>query len=143
MPVRAPEGCSAVYSGSAPNRQTCSLIIDDGNVVPVRRTKDNVPGIAAGAAMAPSRSARSTRSATRSPGDIVVTSGVGGLYRPNIPVAVVARLDGDRAVAIPLANPARIELVAVQRPYKPTAEPAQGSDATRQAEPVPQAAPAP
>ena len=55
------------------------------------------------------------------PGDVLVTSGIGGLYRPNIPVAVVARLEGDRAVAIPLANPSRIELVAVQRPYRPTA----------------------
>lgn len=119
MPVRAPEGLVGRVLRVGANTADVLLIIDDGNVVPVRRTKDNVPGISRGRGDGTVEiRALNTESNPFKPGDIVVTSGIGGLYRPNIPVAVVARLEGDRAVAIPLANPSRIELVAVQRPYQ-------------------------
>ena len=144
MPVRAPEGLLGRVLRVGANTADVLMIIDDGNVVPVRRTKDNVPGISRGRGdgTVEIRALNTERNPFK-PGDIVVTSGVGGLYRPNIPVAVVARLEGDRAVAIPLANPARIELVAVQRPYKPTAEAPLGSGTSPQPAPVSQAASAP
>ena len=121
MPVRAPEGLIGRVLRAGPNSADVLMIIDDGNVVPVRRTKDNVPGISRGNGDGTVEiRALNTESNPFKPGDIVVTSGIGGLYRPNIPVAVVARLEKDRAIAIPVANPSRIELVAVQRPYRPT-----------------------
>lgn len=122
MPVRAPEGLIGRVLRTSPNTADILMIIDEGNVVPVRRTRDNVPGISHGRGdgTVEIRTLNAERNPFR-PGDVLVTSGIGGLYRPNIPVAVVARLEGDRAVAIPLANPSRIELVAVQRPYRPTA----------------------
>lgn len=133
MAVRAPEGLVGRVLRVGANTADVLLIIDDGNVVPVRRTKDNVAGISRGRGdgTVEIRALNTERNPFK-PGDIVVTSGVGGLYRPNIPVAVVARLQGDRAVAIPLANPSRIELIAVQRPYKATAdtEPADGAAPT-------------
>src|SRR3546814_18862150 len=52
------------------------------------------------------------------PGDIMVTSGTGGLYRPNIPVAIVLRIDRDAAIAVPLANPAKVETVIVQHIFQ-------------------------
>ncbi len=122
MPVRAPEGLIGRVLRTGPNTADLLMIIDEGNVVPVRRTRDNVPGISHGRGdgTVEIRTLNAERNPFK-PGDVLVTSGIGGLYRPNIPVAVVARLEGDRAVAIPLANPSRIELVAVQRPYRPTA----------------------
>ena len=38
-------------------------------------------------------------------GDIIITSGTGGLYPPLVPVARIVRLDDDGAIAVPLADP--------------------------------------
>ena len=131
MPVRAPEGLIGRVLRAGPNSADVLMIIDDGNVVPVRRTKDNVPGISRGNGDGTVEiRALNTESNPFKPGDIVVTSGIGGLYRPNIPVAIVARLEKDRAIAIPVANPSRIELVAVQHPYRPTQQEAAKDAAT-------------
>jgi rod shape-determining protein MreC len=54
-------------------------------------------------------------------GDIVVTSGTGGLYPPNVPVARVVRLDDDGAIAVPLADPANVSFALVEQPYQPAA----------------------
>ena len=123
MPVRAPEGLIGRVLRVGANTADVLMIIDDGNIVPVRRNGDNVPGISHGRGdgTVEVRALNAERNPFK-PGDILVTSGIGGLYRPNIPVAVVARLDGERAIAIPLANPSRIELVAVERPYRPSPE---------------------
>ena len=53
------------------------------------------------------------------PGDILVTSGTGGLYPPNIPVAIVVQRQDDGALARPLADPAKVDAVSVLRPYTP------------------------
>lgn len=133
MPVRAPEGLVGRVIRSGPNTADVLLLIDEGNVVPVRRTSDNIPGISSGRGdgTVEIRALNTERNPFR-PGDIVVTSGIGGLYRPNIPVAVVARLEGDKAIAIPLANPSRVELVVVQAPFRPV-EAARESAAQAQA----------
>jgi rod shape-determining protein MreC len=120
MPVRAPEGLIGRIITTSPNTADVLLLVDEGNVVPVRRTRDNIPGISRGRndGTVEIRPLNAERNPFR-PGDVLVTSGVGGLYRPNIPVAVVARVAGDVAIALPLANPARVELVAVQAPCRP------------------------
>jgi rod shape-determining protein MreC len=134
MPVRAPEGLVGRVLRAGPNTADVLLLIDEGNVVPVRRTTDNIPGISSGRGdgTVEIRALNTERNPFK-PGDVVVTSGIGGLYRSNIPVAIVARLEGDRAIAIPLANPSRIELVVVQTPFQPAEverqEPVQGTPA--------------
>ena len=60
------------------------------------------------------------------PGDILVTSGTGGLYPPNIPVAIVVRRQDDGALARPLADPGKVDAVSVLRPYTPDNIEAQG-----------------
>ncbi len=140
MPVRAPEGLVGRVLRVGPNTADVLLIIDEGNVVPVRRTSDNIPGISSGRAdgTVEIRALNTERNPFK-PGDVLVTSGIGGLYRPNIPVAIVARLQGDRAIAIPLANPSRVELVVVQSPYRPEeaarVEAAQAAEASNAAAP--------
>jgi rod shape-determining protein MreC len=54
-------------------------------------------------------------------GDIVVTSGVGGIYPPRIPVAIVTSATKDIAIARPLAHPAQIDYAIVQNIYEPAA----------------------
>ena len=120
MPVRAPEGLIGRVIAVSPNTADALLLVDEGNVVPVRRTKDNIPGISHGRddGTVEIRALNTERNPFK-PGDIVVTSGVGGLYRPNIPVAIVARIQGDRAIALPLANPARADMIVVLHPFRP------------------------
>ncbi|HEX7853633.1 MAG TPA: rod shape-determining protein MreC [Sphingobium sp.] len=122
MPVRAAEGLVGRVLWVGLNTADVLLLVDNENVVPVRRAKDNIPGISRGMddGTVEIRALNAERNPFR-PGDIFVTSGIGGIYRPNIPVAIVARTEGDRAVAIPLANPGRVELVIVQRTFQ-TAE---------------------
>src|SRR3546814_18214858 len=67
----------------------------------------------------------------------MVTSGTGGLYPPNIPVAIVVRRQHDGALARPLADPGKVDAVAVLRPYTPDNIEAQGRPA-----PAPLPAPA-
>ncbi|HTH27797.1 MAG TPA: rod shape-determining protein MreC [Sphingobium sp.] len=120
MPVRAPEGLVGRVLWTSPNTADVLLLVDSENVVPVRRTRDNIPGISRGLddGTIEIRPLNADRNPFR-PGDVFVTSGIGGIYRPNIPVAITARVDGDRAVAIPLANPGRAEIVAVQSSFQP------------------------
>jgi rod shape-determining protein MreC len=128
MPVSAPEGLVGRVLRVGPNTADVLLLIDEGNVVPVRRTSDNIPGISSGRGDGTVEiRALNTESNPFKPGDVLVTSGIGGLYRPNIPVAIVARLEGDRAVAIPLANPSRVELIVVQTPFRPAEAVAAGT----------------
>jgi rod shape-determining protein MreC len=135
MPVRAPEGLIGRVVAVSPNTADVLLLLDAGNVVPVRRLKDNVPGIARGMGdgSIELRALNSERNPFV-PGDVLITSGIGGLYRPNIPVAIVARTAADRAIAIPMANPARVELVVVQQPFRalpvPAPAPAEAESAT-------------
>jgi rod shape-determining protein MreC len=55
------------------------------------------------------------------PGDFIITSGTGGLYPPLVPVARVSRLDGDNAIALPLADPRAVSFAIAQQPYEPEA----------------------
>ena len=119
MPVRAGEGLVGRVLWVGLNTADILLLTDNENVVPVRRAKDNIPGLSRGLddGTVEIRALNADRNPFR-PGDIFVTSGIGGIYRPNIPVAVVARIQGDSAIAIPLANPGRVEIVAVQRTFQ-------------------------
>lgn len=121
QPVRGPEGLVGRIYEAGPNTANVLLLTDPENIVPVRRTRDNIAGISTGLGdgsleIRPLSMGRNPFK----PGDIMVTSGTGGLYRPNIPVAIVLRIDGDAAVAAPLANPAKVDTVIVQQVFQPS-----------------------
>lgn len=129
MPVRAPEGLIGRIYSVGPNTAEVLLLTDHSNVVPVRRAKDNIAAISTGRDDG-SLDIRPLTAGSNpfKPGDIMVTSGTGGLYQPNIPVAIVVRVQGDSAIGVPLANPARVEAVIVQLPYEErVTRPADGS----------------
>jgi rod shape-determining protein MreC len=56
-------------------------------------------------------------------GDMLVTSGVGGIFPPDIPGGEVVRIEGEFAIARPLASPARVDYAIVQPLFQPAAVP--------------------
>ena len=131
MPVRAPEGLIGRVLILGPNSADVLLITDSQNIVPVRRARDNVGGISTGLddGTMEIRPLNAGSNPFR-PGDVLVTTGTGGLYSPNIPVAVVVAVRRDAAIAVPLASPARVETVMVERPYDANVAPPQPATPT-------------
>jgi rod shape-determining protein MreC len=119
MPIRAAEGLIGRVFTTTPNTADVLLLTDSSNIVPVRRATDSVPAISTGAGDGSLEiRALATGRNPFHPGDLVVTSGTGGIYQPNVPVAVVIRIQGDVAVGVPLANPAKVDAVVVERPFE-------------------------
>ena len=131
MPVRAPEGLIGRVLILGPNSADVLLITDSQNIVPVRRARDNVGGISTGLddGTMEIRPLNAGSNPFR-PGDVLVTTGTGGLYSPNIPVAVIVAVRRDAAIAVPLASPARVETVMVERPYDANVAPPQPATPT-------------
>jgi len=91
------------------------LIVDGGNVTPVKRASDGAPALAIGRGdgMLVLRPITSNTPAFRQ-GDMFVTSGSGGLYRPGVPVARVTQPGRDGAIASPAADPTRLDYAIVE-----------------------------
>ncbi|HYJ30631.1 MAG TPA: rod shape-determining protein MreC [Allosphingosinicella sp.] len=123
QPVRAPEGLIGRVLETGRWAARILLLSDAYSNVPVRLTRDGTSAFAKGTGE-PLIELR-TLEVGPNPfriGDIVVTSGVGGLYPPNIPVARVVRIEGDKALAAPVAEPGRADFAIVLRPYQPAAD---------------------
>jgi rod shape-determining protein MreC len=118
QPVRSPEGLVGRVSDAGAIASRVLLITDSASVVPVRLARGGAPALAAG---------RGDGSIEIRPlgaggnpfnrGDIVLTSGTGGLYPPDVPVAVILRKEGDVAIAWPLADAAQLDYAIVERPF--------------------------
>lgn len=95
------------------------LLTDSASVVPVRRATDDLAAVAVGdgAGSIEVRPLVSRRVQLRA-GDLFVTSGVGGIYPPGIPVAIV-REAGETIIAQPLASPDLSDPVLVLPIYAP------------------------
>ncbi|WP_323810396.1 rod shape-determining protein MreC [Sphingobium baderi] len=119
MPVRALEGLIGRVHTTTPNTAEVLLLTDSSNIVPVRRANDDIPAISTG--LGDGTLEIRALSAGRNPfkpGDLLVTSGIGGIYQPNVPVAVVVRVQGEIAYGVPLANPSRVDAVVVERAFE-------------------------
>ena len=134
MPVRSPDGLvgRVVDAGALASRVL--LISDRSNIVPARLLRGGLPVIAQGRGdgTIDVRPLEVGRNPFRR-GDIVITSGTGGLYPPLVPIARVVRLDDDGAIAVPLADPSNISFAIVEPAYEPEA----GEAAARQAAEAP------
>jgi rod shape-determining protein MreC len=120
QPVRSPKGLVGRILTTTPNTAQILLLTDPRNRVPVKRSKDGIVGFTEG--LGDGRiSIRLIELGVNlfEPGDIMVTSGNGGLYTPNIPVAVVTEKTADGAIANVLSNPAATDYVAVQPRFIP------------------------
>lgn len=122
MTVRSPLGLVGRVLEVGPNTARVLLITDSESTIPTRRASDGVQAYATGQGDGTLRiRLASTGLNPLKPGDAIVTSGSGGLYRPNEAVAVVVSLLPDGAIARPLSDPGMTEYVAVERPFDETA----------------------
>jgi rod shape-determining protein MreC len=117
--VRAPDGLIGRVLEVGPTVSRILLLTDSDNIVPVRRTSDGLPALATGRGdgMVDIKPLNNGIDDLK-PGDIFVTSGSGGFYQPRIPVAVVYKRQSDGAIGRPLADPARVDAVMVERVYR-------------------------
>lgn len=122
MPVRTADGLvgRVIEAGSTASRVL--LVSDRSNIVPARLLRGGVPVISTGRGdgtidVRPLEVGRNPFKR----GDIIVTSGTGGLYPPLVPIARIIRLDDDGALAIPLADPSRASFAIVERVFEPAA----------------------
>jgi rod shape-determining protein MreC len=142
QPVRGADGLIGRVLGAGPSVSQVLLLTDVDNIVPVRRARDGLPALASGRGNG-DLDVRTLNIANNpfKPGDILVTSGTGGLYPPNIPVAIVVRRQDDGALARPLADPGKVDAVSVLRPYTPDNIEAQGLPGPATPPPAPAGAP--
>lgn len=126
MPVRSPDGLIGRVIDAGRLASRVLLISDRSNIVPARILRGGQPVISQGRGdgTVDLRPLEVGHNPFRR-GDIVVTSGTGGLYPPLIPIARVVRLDDDGAIAVPLADPANTSFAVVEAPYEPEAQAAE------------------
>jgi rod shape-determining protein MreC len=118
MPVRAPDGLIGRVLEAGPDTARILLLIDPESIVPVRRTRDGAPGFATGRGdglldVKPI----ALGNAEYAPGDVLVTSGSGGIFPPNVPVATVVSRSRDGALAKPHASPDALDYALVLRAF--------------------------
>ena len=99
------------------------LLTDPTSRVPVLVVRTGQPALAAGAAgrLLEVRD-RGGAEVPLQRGDRLVTSGAGGLFAPQIPVAMVVEAQGEPPRALPYADPAALDYVAIYRAYLPVPE---------------------
>ena len=122
MPVRTADGLvgRVVEVGSSASRVL--LVSDRSNIVPARILRGGIPVISTGRGdgTVDIRPLEVGRNPFKR-GDIIVTSGTGGLYPPLVPIARIIRLDDDGALGIPLADPSQASFAIVERVFEPAA----------------------
>ncbi|MFM2100675.1 MAG: rod shape-determining protein MreC [Pseudomonadota bacterium] len=126
QPVRSSDGLVGRILTTGRTTSRILLIVDGGNIVPVKRVSDGVPALAIG--IGDGRLDLRPLAAGSNPfnvGDVFVTSGTGGIYRPGIPVAVGVRRTREATTARPLADPSQLEFAIVEPIFiTPPPEPA-------------------
>jgi rod shape-determining protein MreC len=123
QPVRSADGLVGRVIEAGRWASRVLLVADSASNVPVRLVRDGTAAIATG--HGDGTIDLKTLEVGKNPfrrGDVLVTSGVGGVYPPDIPVAVVVSVQGDRTVAKPLADPSNVEYAMVLDIYQPLAD---------------------
>jgi len=118
QPVRGPAGLIGRVIETGPTTARVLLVTDSENLVPVMRASDGLPAFSAGLGnglvlIKPLNLGESPFKV----GDIIITSGNGGLYGENIPFARVIRQTSDGALGLPFADPANTPYAIVMKPY--------------------------
>jgi len=122
MPVRSPDGLIGRIIDAGALASRVLLVSARASIVPARLLRNGIPVIAQGRGdgtidVRPLEVGRNPFKR----GDIIITSGTGGLYPPLVPIARVVKLDDDGAVALPLADPATTSFAIVEPAFEPTA----------------------
>jgi rod shape-determining protein MreC len=134
MPVRSADGLVGRIIDAGQLASRVLLISDRSSIVPARLLRNGMPVIAQGRGdgTIDVRPLQVGRNPFR-PGDIIITSGTGGLYPPLVPVAKVVKLNDDGAIGVPLADPANTSFAIVEPPFEPAAIAAEKAPTTADA----------
>lgn len=122
MPVRSPRGFIGRVLEVSPNTSRVLLLTDTESIVPVRRAKDSVVAFAEG--RGDGRINIRLINLGINPlkvGDVFVTSGAGGFFRPGVAVAILSELTDDGGIARIISDPAATDYVNVEPVYQPKA----------------------
>lgn len=114
QPVRAADGLIGRIAEVGRHAARIVLLSDGGSIVPLRVTRSGEPALAEGhgdGTLEVHRTGIGGQGLRR--GDLVVTSGVGGVYPPDLPVAIVTTVSGEVASARPLADPTKLDYAVV------------------------------
>jgi rod shape-determining protein MreC len=115
MPVRSAAGLVGRVLDVSDKTARVLLITDTESVVPVHRARDSVAAFAQGKGDGTLQIRLINLGINPLKlGDIFVTSGSGGLYRPGTAVAAVTAITRDGAIARVLSDPSSSEFVAVE-----------------------------
>jgi rod shape-determining protein MreC len=134
MPVRSPDGLVGRIIDAGALASRVLLVSDRSNIVPARLLRNGIPVIAQGRGdgtveVRPLEVGRNPFQR----GDIIITSGTGGLYPPLVPIARVVRLQDDGAIALPLADPSTTSFAIVEPAFEPAAVAAENAPAAAEA----------
>lgn len=122
MAVVSPMGLVGRVLEAGAHSARVMLLTDSESMVPVRRAKDDVVAFAEGRADGSLRLRLINLGINPiKRGDVFVTSGAGGLFRPNVAVAVAELVTRDGAIARVLSNPAATDYVSVEPVWQPEA----------------------
>jgi rod shape-determining protein MreC len=115
MPVLSPRGLVGRVLETGRHSARVLLLSDSESMVPVRRSIDNIIAFAEGRGDGTLRLRLVNLGINPlKRGDVFVTSGAGGLYRPGIAVAVADEIIRDGAIARLLSNPAATDYVVIE-----------------------------
>lgn len=122
MPVMSERGVIGRVLETGGNSARVLLLTDSESVLPVRRAKDQVIAFAEGRGDGLLRIRLVNLGINPlKVGDLMVTSGAGGYYRPGVAVAVIRSVRPDGGIAQLVAEPSATNFVAIEPVYQPAA----------------------
>ncbi len=122
MAVRSPRGVVGRVLEVGRDSSRVLLLTDSQSVLPVRRAQDEVVAFAEGRGDGLLRIRLINLGINPlKVGDVFVTSGAGGYYRPGIAVAIVSKITDDGGLARIISDPAATDFVSVEPIWQPEA----------------------
>lgn len=119
MPVRSPRGVVGRVLETARGSSRVLLLTDTESVLPVRRSSDETVAFAEGRGDGLLRIRLINLGINPlEVGDVFVTSGAGGYYRPGVAVAILARKTPDGGFARLVADPSATDFVSIEPIYR-------------------------
>lgn len=122
MPVRSPRGVVGRVLEVSRNSSRILLLTDSESVLPVRRSSDEVVAFAEGRGDGLLKIRLINLGLNPlEVGDLFVTSGAGGYYRPGVAVAILSEKTSDGGIARLVAEPSATDFVSVEPLWQPEA----------------------